>query len=166
MVEAMLTMVPPPPLRIDGTTALMPGSRVLDARVVHQDGDRPEAVFDFSHHRRPVVLAGDIKVNGQSPNFLSDQRIGTPKPASPVRVATGTSDSLVPHAQARRLAADRCAKGADVTYQPVALPDLGSALVNHFTPLLTDQGDAIDWLTDRLNGKQTTSNCAILSLRP
>jgi hypothetical protein len=107
-------------------------------------------------------------INAQPPlkDFLNDQRIGTLKPASPVRVATGTSDSLAPHAQARRLAADWCAKGADVTYQPVALPDLGSALVNHFTPLLTDQGDAIDWLTDRLNGKQTTSNCAILSLRP
>jgi acetyl esterase/lipase len=78
-------------------------------------------------------------INAQPPlkDFLNDQRIGTLKPASPVRVATGTSDSLAPHAQARRLAA-----------------------------LLTDQGDAIDWLTDRLNGKQTTSNCAILSLRP
>jgi len=94
--------------------------------------------------------------------FLAEQRIGTLEPASPVRVATGTSDNLVPHAQARRLAADWCAKGADVTYKPVRLPDLGSALINHFTPLLTDQGAAISWLTDRLDAKPATSNCADL----
>ncbi|MFI8219793.1 alpha/beta fold hydrolase [Streptomyces sp. NPDC085932] len=111
-------------------------------------------------------LAEIINAQPALKDFLDDQRIGTLKPASPVRVATGTSDNLVPHAQARRLAADWCTKGADVTYEPVALPDLGSALINHFTPLLTDQGDAIGWLTDRLNGKQATSNCASLPQRP
>ncbi|WP_458248956.1 lipase family protein [Streptomyces sp. MAI_2237] len=95
-------------------------------------------------------------------NFLADQRIGTMRPASPVRVATGTKDNLVPHAQARRLAADWCAKGADVTYKPVSQLDLGSALLNHVTPLLTDQGAAISWLTDRLQAKPATSNCADL----
>ncbi|MFJ9907261.1 lipase family protein [Streptomyces sp. NPDC101152] len=96
-------------------------------------------------------------------DFLDQQRIGRIKPASPVRVATGTSDNLVPHAQARQLAVDWCAKGADVTYKPVGLPNLGSALINHFTPLLTDQGDAIAWLTDRLDGKAATSDCGELS---
>jgi pimeloyl-ACP methyl ester carboxylesterase len=94
--------------------------------------------------------------------FLDQQRIGRIEPASPVRVSTGTSDNLVPHAQARQLAVDWCAKGADVTYKPIALPNLGSALINHFTPLLTDQGDAIAWLTDRLDGKAATSNCGDL----
>ncbi|GAA2550718.1 alpha/beta fold hydrolase [Streptomyces levis] len=111
-------------------------------------------------------LADIVNAQPALKDFLDDQRIGTLKPASPVRVATGTSDNLVPHAQARRLAADWCAKDADVTYEPVALPDLGSALINHFTPLLTDQGDAIGWLTDRLNGKQATSDCASLPRRP
>ncbi|MET9906943.1 alpha/beta fold hydrolase [Streptomyces sp. NPDC006476] len=95
--------------------------------------------------------------------FLDQQRIGRIEPSSPVRVSTGTSDNLVPHAQARRLAVDWCAKGADVTYKPIALPNLGSALINHFTPLLTDQGAAIAWLTDRLDGKAATSNCGDLS---
>ncbi|MCL6669167.1 lipase family protein [Streptomyces panaciradicis] len=95
-------------------------------------------------------------------NFLADQRIGTMRPASPVRVATGTKDNLVPHAQARRLAADWCAKGADVTYKPISQLDLGSALLNHVTPLLTDQGAAISWLTDRLQAEPATSNCAAL----
>ncbi|PTM89946.1 lipase family protein [Streptomyces sp. VMFN-G11Ma] len=95
-------------------------------------------------------------------DFLDKQRIGTMKPASPVRLATGISDNLVPHAQARRLAVDWCAKGADITYKPVPELDLGSALINHFTPLLTDQGDAISWLTDRFDAKPATSNCAAL----
>ncbi|MFD7136228.1 alpha/beta fold hydrolase [Streptomyces sp. NPDC059894] len=98
--------------------------------------------------------------------FLADQRIGTLEPASPVRVATGTTDDLVPHAQARELAVDWCAKGADVTYKPVVTPPLGRALLNHFAPLLADQGDAIGWLADRLDGKPAVSNCAALPWLP
>ncbi|MFI1509382.1 alpha/beta fold hydrolase [Streptomyces sp. NPDC020597] len=98
--------------------------------------------------------------------FLADQRIGARTPASPVRVATGTADDLVPHAQARALAVAWCAKGASVTYKPVILPGLGRALINHFTPLIVDQGEAISWLTDRLDGRPATSDCATLPLRP
>jgi hypothetical protein len=98
--------------------------------------------------------------------FLDEQRIGTLKPSGPVRLATGVSDNLVPHAQARQLALDWCAKGADVTYKAVVLPSVGSALLNHFAPLLTDQGAAISWLTARLSGKQTTSNCWTMPVQP
>jgi predicted esterase len=98
--------------------------------------------------------------------FLAEQRIGTLRPSGPVRLATGTSDNLVPHAQSRQLAVDWCRKGADVTYKPVVLPDVGRALINHFAPLLTDQGEAVSWLTDRLTGKPAGSNCAGLALRP
>lgn len=98
--------------------------------------------------------------------FLDSQRIGTLKPSGPVRLATGVSDNLVPHAQARRLAVDWCDLGADVTYKAVVLPGLGSALLNHFAPLLTDQGDAISWLTARLSGTPAASNCRSLPLQP
>ncbi|MCW8380843.1 alpha/beta fold hydrolase [Streptomyces justiciae] len=98
--------------------------------------------------------------------FLDEQRIGTTRPSGPVRLATGTSDNLVPHAQARRLAVDWCRLGGNVTYKPVILPDAGRALINHFAPLLTDQGDAISWLTDRLNGKPVTSACGLLPFQP
>ncbi|MHC3473190.1 alpha/beta fold hydrolase [Streptomyces sp. 7R007] len=131
-----------------------------------------DAIFAYDHARSTrwttdgQSLSDIIQQEPTLKAFLSEQRIGTLEPASPVRVATGTSDNLVPHAQARQLAADWCAKGADVTYKPVSLPDLGSALINHFTPLLTDQGDAISWLTDRLDGKPVTSNCAALPLLP
>ena len=91
---------------------------------------------------------------------LDKQRIGTLKPAGPVRVATGVQDDIVPHAQARRLAVDWCRKGGNVTYAAVDLPNLGDRLLtNHLTPLITDQTAAISWLTDRLEGKPTTSNC-------
>ncbi|MFI1485447.1 lipase family protein [Streptomyces sp. NPDC020747] len=99
-------------------------------------------------------------------SFLDSQRIGTLKPSGPVRLATGVSDNLVPHAQARRLASDWCRKGADVTYKAVVLPNVGSALLNHFAPLLTDQGDAVTWLTDRLSGKQAVSNCWSMPVQP
>lgn len=98
--------------------------------------------------------------------FLDSQRIGTLKPSGPVRLATGVSDNLVPHAQARQLALDWCALGGDVTYRAVVLPGVGSALLNHFAPLLTDQGAAISWLTDRLAGEPTHSNCWTMPAQP
>ncbi|MFJ5840651.1 lipase family protein [Streptomyces shenzhenensis] len=99
-------------------------------------------------------------------SFLDAQRIGRLRPAGPVRVATGVTDDLVPHAQARRLAADWCRAGAEVTYVPVVLPGLGRALLNHFAPLLTDQGAAVTWLTDRLSGRTATGTCATLPAQP
>ncbi|MFI2646024.1 lipase family protein [Streptomyces sp. NPDC018610] len=99
-------------------------------------------------------------------DFLDTQRIGRLEPAGPVRVATGTSDNLVPHGQARQLAVDWCQKGADVTYKPVVLPNVISPLLNHFGPLLTDQDAAVSWLTDRLAGKPAASNCWTLPLQP
>ncbi|MGC4949451.1 lipase family protein [Streptomyces sp. DT224] len=98
---------------------------------------------------------------------LDKQRIGTLKPSGPVRVATGTQDDIVPHSQARRLAVDWCRKGADVTYDAVVLPNLGDKiLTNHMVPLLTDQGDAIAWMTDRLAGKRSVSNCWSMPIQP
>ncbi|MGW4736471.1 lipase family protein [Streptomyces shenzhenensis] len=99
-------------------------------------------------------------------SFLDAQRIGRLRPAGPVRVATGVNDDLVPHAQARRLAADWCRAGAEVTYVPVVLPNLGRALLNHFAPLLTDQGAAVTWLTDRLSGRPAAGTCATLPAQP
>lgn len=99
-------------------------------------------------------------------SFLNSQRIGTLKPAAPVRVATGVSDDLVPHGQARELAKQWCAKGVNVTYDAEILPNTGSPLLNHFTPLLTDQGKAVDWLTDRLSGRSAHSNCWSMALQP
>lgn len=101
-------------------------------------------------------------------SVVEAQRIGRLRPTTPVRIATGISDDTVPHAQARQLAVDWCRAGAKVTYKPIFLPDLGQKVVltNHFIPMLTDQGPALDWLDDRLAGKPATSNCSALPILP
>ncbi len=109
------------------------------------------------------VIAAEPKAQAA----LDRQRIGTLKPSGPVRLATGVQDDIVPHAQARQLAVDWCRKGADVTYDAIVLPNLGDKLLtNHLVPLITDQGDAISWMTDRLSGKATGSNCWTMPLQP
>ncbi|MET9155009.1 lipase family protein [Streptomyces griseoflavus] len=105
-------------------------------------------------------LAEIIAAEPAAQAALDKQRIGTMRPTGPVRVVTGVQDDVVPHEQARRLAVDWCKKGGDVTYKAVELPNLGDKLLtNHLAPLLTDQGDAVEWLTDRLEGEPTRSNC-------
>ncbi|MEV7014783.1 lipase family protein [Streptomyces sp. NPDC093991] len=109
------------------------------------------------------VIAGEPAARA----VLDDQRLGRLRPTGPVRVVTGVQDDIVPHAQARQLAVDWCEKGGDVTYKAVRLPNLGDKLLtNHLAPLLTDQGDAVDWLTDRLEGKATSSNCWTMPAQP
>ncbi|CAL9660355.1 putative inactive lipase [Streptomyces sp. enrichment culture] len=102
------------------------------------------------------VMAGEPRAQA----VLDEQRLGSLRPTGPVRLVTGVQDDIVPHAQSRQLAVDWCRKGADVTYKAVALPNLGDKiLTNHLAPLLTDQGDAVSWLADRLAGKPARSNC-------
>ncbi|MFF9410684.1 lipase family protein [Streptomyces anandii] len=131
-----------------------------------------DALFGYAYSKSTKWTTDGRSVSdiiGSTPalrDFLDSQRIGRLKPAGPVRLATGTSDNLVPHGQARQLAVDWCRKGADVTYKPVVLPSLGSALLNHVTPLLADQGSAVDWLADRLAGEAAQDNCAALPVQP
>ncbi|MFF6913744.1 lipase family protein [Streptomyces sp. NPDC012466] len=112
-------------------------------------------------------IADIIAAEPRAQAVLDEQRIGTLKPSGPVRVATGVYDDIVPHAQARQLAVDWCRKGGNVTYAAVDLPNLGDRiLTNHLAPLLTDQGAAISWLTDRLEGDPTASNCWTMPFQP
>lgn len=117
--------------------------------------------------RNGQSIADIIAADPLAKAALDKQRIGTFKPAGPVRVATGVQDDIVPHAQARQLAVDWCRKGANVTYDPINLPNLGDKiLTNHLVPLITDQGDAVSWMTDRLSGKPVSSNCWTMPLQP
>ncbi|GAA2447491.1 alpha/beta fold hydrolase [Streptomyces glaucus] len=97
---------------------------------------------------------------------LDRQRLGGGRPGGPVRLATGVHDDIVPHRQSRQLAVDWCAKGGDVTYEAVNLPNLGDKiLTNHLAPYLADQGEAVSWLADRLAGEPAKPNCGTLPLR-
>lgn len=125
-----------------------------------------DAVFGYGFTNSTAWTAGGksvaeiIAAEPRAQAVLDQQRIGTLKPAGPVRLTTGIQDDIVPHAQARQLAVDWCRKGGNVTYEAVDLPNLGDRLLtNHVAPLITDQTAAISWLTDRLEGKPTTSNC-------
>jgi hypothetical protein len=112
-------------------------------------------------------LSAVIASEPQLQAYLNQQRIGTLTPTSPVRVATGVEDDIVVHSQARQLAVDWCNKGANVTYVPIILPNLGDKLLtNHLAPLITDQGSAISWLTDRLSGRPAGSNCWSMPIQP
>ncbi|WP_432058086.1 lipase family protein [Streptomyces sp. bgisy022] len=117
--------------------------------------------------RSGASLAQVIADEPRAQAVLDKQRIGALKPTGPVRVVTGIQDDIVPHAQARQLAVDWCRKGGDVIYKAVALPNLGDKLLtNHLAPLLTDQSDAVSWLTDRLEGRPAQSNCRTMPLQP
>lgn len=98
---------------------------------------------------------------------VADQRIGKLVPRIPVQVLTGTKDDIVQHAQAKQLAADWCAAGANVTYAPVVQPvsSFGSAL-NHLSPSILSSAVTQQWLVDRLQDKPVASNCASLSRLP
>ncbi|MBB2947788.1 dienelactone hydrolase [Actinoplanes lutulentus] len=127
-----------------------------------------DALFGYANKRSTgwtrsgQSLASIIAAEPVLKAAIGDQLIGTRKPVGVVRVATGVSDNLVAHGQARTLAADWCRRGGKVVYDPILLADSGSPLLNHFGPLLTDQGTAVDWLTLRLAGVPAISNCALL----
>ncbi|MFI5893967.1 lipase family protein [Actinoplanes sp. NPDC051513] len=131
-----------------------------------------DAIFGYAYQRSSAwtttgqSLSQIIAAEPSLKAFIGDQRIGTRKPAGVVRVATGVMDNLVPHAQARTMAADWCRLGGDVVYAPIILPNAVSPLLNHVGPLLSDQGTAVDWLTNRLAGLPSISTCAILPIQP
>ncbi|MEU4244918.1 lipase family protein [Actinoplanes sp. NPDC026619] len=131
-----------------------------------------DAIFGYAGQRTTAwtktgqSLADIIKAEPALRAFIDDQLIGARKPTGVVRVATGISDNLVPHAQARTMAVDWCRLGGNVVYAPILLPSVGDPLLNHFGPLLTDQGTAVGWLNDRLAGWPTISNCATMPLQP
>ncbi|MFB6849385.1 lipase family protein [Streptomyces sp. NPDC056373] len=142
-----------------GRKALADTSTMCIGEAITRYGFARSSAWTKSGKSVAEIIASDPRAQA----VLDEQRIGTLKPAGPVRVATGVQDDIVPHAQARRLAVDWCRKGGDVTYRAVDLPNLGDRiLTNHLAPLVTDQGAAISWLTDRLKGKPTTSNCSTM----
>ncbi|GIE32679.1 triacylglycerol lipase [Actinoplanes italicus] len=128
-----------------------------------------DAIFGYagkrstSWTRNGESLATVITAEPDLRAYVDSQLIGTRKPSGVVRVATGVNDNLVTHAQAKLMAASWCALGAAVVYAPVNLPKTASKLLNHFGPLLTDQGPAVDWLSARMAGSPANADCSALS---
>ncbi|MEV0239693.1 lipase family protein [Streptomyces sp. NPDC050674] len=139
-----------------GRKALADASTMCVGEAVIRYGFTRSGAWTTSGKSVAEVIADEPRARA----VLDEQRIGTLRPAGPVRVSTGVQDDIVPHAQARQLAVDWCRKGGEVTYKALDLPNLGDRiLTNHLAPLIADQEAAISWLTDRLEGKPAASNC-------
>ncbi|BBY61909.1 lipase family protein [Mycolicibacterium helvum] len=104
----------------------------------------------------PIALANNEPLKG----ILDLQRLGSMKPSAPVLISTNRWDSFSPWEGSRQLAADWCAKGADVQLwtneQP---PFLNKLSINHLLPYFVDGERAMQWIADRFNGIPTTPNC-------
>ncbi|QYX75721.1 lipase family protein [Streptomyces akebiae] len=96
-----------------------------------------------------------------NPDVLSDpawQRayraslLGTRKPGAPAYLYHGTADTIVPIAQGDMLYHDWCARGASVQYE--VIPG-----VEHISGFVAGAPAGIQWLADRLAGKQAVAGC-------
>jgi len=98
---------------------------------------------------------------------VDDQRIGRLKPTVPVQVLTGTMDDIVDHAQAKQLAKDWCALGANVLYAPVRqYVDTAGSSLNHLGPMLSSMTQTQAWLVAQLRGIKTPTNCGSINTLP
>jgi fermentation-respiration switch protein FrsA (DUF1100 family) len=83
---------------------------------------------------------------------LSENTLGSVKPAAPVYLYHGTVDELIPFGVGQKLRSQWCSLGADVQW--TALPLLG-----HIAAISAWGTNALNWLGDRFAGKLTTPNC-------
>ncbi|MEE6170277.1 MULTISPECIES: lipase family protein [unclassified Mycolicibacterium] len=117
--------------------------------------------FGF-RHLQPYFNQDFHQLFGTDPikSALAAERPGTLKPTAPVQINVNRFDPLFPWAGSRQLAADWCSKGADVELwtneQPPFLNKSGS---NSMMTYFVEGERGIGWLTDRFEGRPTTSNC-------
>ncbi|WP_257161816.1 lipase family protein [Corynebacterium cystitidis] len=94
--------------------------------------------------------------------LLESQKLGQRPLATPIMVATGGNDDLVPSPQTTQMARDYCAQGATVTYLDEGVPALtpGTKLgLNHVGGMFTQALPAASWLRDRFNGVPAPNHC-------
>ncbi|RVW03641.1 alpha/beta fold hydrolase [Rhodococcus spongiicola] len=93
---------------------------------------------------------------------VDEQRIGRLTPRSPVLIAQGRNDDLVPYAQARTLADDWCRLGATVEFSIQEIPPIAPGFViGHVLPAGTVLPYALNWMTDRFAGVPAPSTCNV-----
>lgn len=91
---------------------------------------------------------------------LAAQKLGSMTPTAPVQIDINRFDPLFSWVGARQLAADWCAKGADVEFwtneQP---PFLNKTGTNSLLTWFVEGERGMHFLADRFNGLPTTPNC-------
>ncbi|MCU1687705.1 MAG: hypothetical protein JWQ81_8444 [Amycolatopsis sp.] len=83
---------------------------------------------------------------------LTADTLGQHTPTVPMFIYHSVNDELVPHADTDQVVAKYCATGGQVTYQR----DIFS---EHIALVVTGAPDALNWLSDRLDGKPAASGC-------
>lgn len=113
--------------------------------------------LQFAFHRtdeytadgRPLdEVLNDIPESGP---VLEDNKIGNRKPNAPALVVSGSADDVVPHGQAKQLAADWRAQGAEVDWHAVPEPPIASLRtgVTHLVGEVPGLLDALNWMDQR-----------------
>lgn len=123
------------------------------------------AVQFFQQRTTAYTLSGGSaeEIARQDPaimDFLERQRIGRLTPTTPVRVLSPVNDDVVPGAQSRQLGRDWCAQGVAVDMVIDHTPPVAPGLViNHALPMLSQLGNTVQYLADRIDGRPAPSNC-------
>lgn len=126
----------------------------------------PETAVEFFHMRTNEFTttgesAGDIV--RRTPGIqaiLEEQRIGTLKPSTPVRILSPINDDAVPGPQSQKLGRDWCALGAAVDMQIDPMPPILPGLViGHAAPMITHLNSTVDYLDARVDGVPAPVNC-------
>lgn len=139
------------------------GRRMLDA-VAQQCVGATAAQFGFAHTseftRTGESLAQVIARYPGVQAVLEDNSIGRIAPDVPVLVLSGSNDDIVAHGQAKGLADDWCALGANVRFDDFVEPSIiDGAGIGHVIPMLGGTSTFVDWMDARLAGAPAQSTC-------
>lgn len=121
--------------------------------------------FAFRHTSSYTVdgrpLDAVLKDIPEAQRVLAANKIGNGRPDVPTLVVSGSDDDIVPHAQARRMAADWCHHGATVKFTTVPEPPFSMARtgINHILGGPAGLLSARGWLNDRFAGEPAPDDC-------
>jgi 3,4-dihydroxy-2-butanone 4-phosphate synthase len=117
--------------------------------------------FEF-RHLQPYFNQDIDELFASEPvaSMLAAQRLGSLKPKAPMQIVSNRFDPIIPWVAARQLAADWCAKGADVEFKTNEQPPfLNKTGANFLMAWFVEGESGMDWMADRFNGLPTTPNC-------
>ncbi|HEY8525233.1 MAG TPA: lipase family protein [Acidimicrobiales bacterium] len=120
-----------------------------------------DAVLRYAYRQTSTLTADGRPVSAylaEEPYSLvvSENRLGTIRPAAPTLVEHSSLDDVLPFAQGRQLARDWCGRGANVQFRDLFtfIP-----LFVHLLQASTAATNAANWLAGRFQGTAPAPNC-------